>query len=108
MTTIMWNGIRTDAQEGMTAETITLKGYNGDNINAYSSRLAGNGPFGGLVLVHHAPGWDEFYREFARRLTQHGYMVVCPNLYFRAGHGTPEEVAANIRGQGGVPDDSVV
>jgi carboxymethylenebutenolidase len=31
-----------------------------------------------------------------------------PNLYERAGHGTPDDVAAIIRGAGGVPDDQVV
>jgi len=104
----MWNQLQTDAYEGMIAETIPLKGYNGDIINAYFSRPIGAGPFGGIVLVHHMPGWDEFYREFARRFTQHGYVVVCPNLYFRFGHGTPEDVTAKVRGEGGVPDDSVV
>lgn len=104
----MWNSFRTDAYEGMLAETISLKGYNGDLINAYFSRPLGAGPFGGVVLVHHAPGWDEFYRETARRLTAHGYVVLCPNLYCRAGHGTPDDVAAMIRGGGGVPDDSVM
>ena len=104
----MWNQLQTDAYEGMIAETTTLKGYNGDVVNAYFTRPIGNGPFGGIVLVHHMPGWDEFYREFARRFSQHGYIVVCPNLYQRFGHGTPEDMAAKARGEGGVPDDSVV
>ncbi len=104
----MWNQFQTDQYEGMIAETTTLKGYNGDLINAYYSRPIGDGPFGGIVLVHHMPGWDEFYREFARRFTNHGYIVVCPNLYQRFGHGTPEDMAAKVRGEGGVPDASVV
>ena len=29
------------------------------------------------------PGWDEFYQEFARRLANHGYNVICPDLYCR-------------------------
>lgn len=104
----MWNQFRTDAYEGMLAETITLKGHNGDQINAYFGRPLGPGPYPGIVLVHHMPGWDEFYREFARRFAQHGYSVVCPNLYFRAGHGTPDDVAAQARSQGAFSDDSVV
>ncbi|MBI4340203.1 MAG: dienelactone hydrolase family protein [Chloroflexi bacterium] len=104
----MWNQFRTDAYEGMLAETITMKGYNGDLINAYFTRPLGPGPFPGIVLVHHLPGWDELYREMARRFAQHGYAVICPDLYHRFGHGTPEEVAAKARGAGGVPDVSVV
>ncbi len=81
---------------------------NGDLINAYFSRPLGLGPYPGIVLVNHLPGWDEFYRETARRFSQHGYVAICPNLFYRFGHGMPEEVAARARGQGGVSDDSVV
>jgi carboxymethylenebutenolidase len=104
----MWNQLRTDQYEGMLAETMTFTGYNGDMVNSYFTRPLGPGPFPGIVLIHHMPGWDELYREIARRFTQHGYIVICPNLYYRFGHGTPEEVSARVRGQGGVPDDSVV
>ncbi len=104
----MWNQFKTDAYEGLLAETVSIKGYKGDIINAYMARPLGPGPFPGIVLVHHLPGWDEFYRETARRFAHHGYVVLCPNMFFRFGHGTPEEVAARGRAQGGVPDDSVV
>ena len=104
----MWNQFRTDSYEAMLAETTTITGYNGELINAYLTRPLGMGPYPGIVLVHHLPGWDEFYRETARRFSQHGYVVICPNLYDRFGHGTPEEVAATARGAGGVADDSVV
>ena len=98
----------TDQYEGMLAETIPLHGYNGDVINAYFARPLGAGPFPGVVLVHHMPGWDEWYREAAHRFAYHGYLALSPNLYFRAGHGTVEDVAARVRGQGGVPDDQAV
>jgi len=104
----MWNQFRTDEYEGMFAETIGFAGYNGDKIDSYLSRPLGPGPFPGIVLIHHMPGWDELYREIGRRFTQHGYVVVCPNLYCRFGHGTPEEMSARVREQGGVSDDSVV
>jgi carboxymethylenebutenolidase len=103
----MWNQFRTDAYEGMLAETVVISGYNGDLINAYLARPLGPGPFPAIVLVHHLPGWDELYREMARRFAQHGYVAICPNLYFRLGHGSPEEVAARARAEG-VSDDSVV
>jgi carboxymethylenebutenolidase len=104
----MWNQFRTDQYEAMLAETMSFAGYNGDLINAYFARPLGPGPFPGIVLIHHMPGWDELYREIADRFARHGYSVVCPNLYFRFGHGTPEEMAARAREQKGVADDIVV
>ena len=87
---------------------ITYPGGNGDEIHAWLARLGGDGPAPGIVAVHHLPGWDEFYREFAERLARHGYIVICPDLYCRFGHGTPDDVAASVRSQGRVRDDSVV
>ncbi|MEZ4643620.1 MAG: dienelactone hydrolase family protein [Chloroflexota bacterium] len=43
-----------------------------------------------------------------RKFAHHGYAALSPNLYYRAGHGTPEDVAAKVRGEGGVADDQVV
>ena len=104
----MWNQFRTDEYQGMLAETITIAGYNGDLIHTYFSRPMGKGPFPGIVLIAHLPGWDEFYRETCRRFAQHGYLAICPDIYCRFGHGTPDEVAALARSKGGVSDDSVV
>lgn len=104
----MWNKIRTDEYEGMLAETITMAGHNGEPVSAYFSRPLGKGPFPGIILVPHMPGWDEFCRETARRFSQHGYLTVCPDIYCRFGHGYPEEVAAKARDAGGVSDDSVM
>jgi carboxymethylenebutenolidase len=108
MTMTMWNQFDTKGKDGLTAEVTEIKGYNGDSINAYYARPAGAGPFPGIVLVHHLPGWDEFYRETTRRFAHHGYLTICPNLYSRAGAGSPDDVAAKVRGEGGVSDDSVV
>jgi carboxymethylenebutenolidase len=98
----------TEQYEGMLAETVVLPGYHADLINAYFARPLGKGPFPGMVLVHHMPGWDEWYRFATRYFAEHGYASLCPNLYFREGHGTPEDVAARVRGAGGVADDQVV
>jgi carboxymethylenebutenolidase len=98
----------TNMYEGMLAETVSMQGANGDTINAYYARPLGAGPFPGMVIVHHMPGWDEWYREVARKFAHHGYATISPNLYFRAGHGTPEDVAAKVRGAGGIPDDQAV
>lgn len=104
----MWNQFRTDDYQGMLAETTSIPGDNGDLIHAYVSRPLGEGPFPGVVLIPHMPGWDEFYREAARRFTQHGYLAVCPDIYCRFGHGTPEEISGKARSGGGVPDASVM
>jgi carboxymethylenebutenolidase len=104
----MWNQFSTDAPDGITTQVITYPGGNGDAIHAYVARPTGAGPVPGVVAVHHMPGWDEFYREFADRLARHGYNVICPDLYCRFGHGTPDDIAAEVRSQGGVHDDSVV
>jgi len=98
----------TDMYEGMIAETVMINGHGGDPINAYSARPLGSGPFPGVVLIHHLPGWDELYREFTRKFAHHGYAAISPNLYYRSGHGTPDDVAAKVRGEGGVSDDQVV
>jgi carboxymethylenebutenolidase len=99
---------RTDQYEGMIAETVTITGHNGDAIHAYFSRPVGPGPYPGVVWIHHMPGWDEWSKEAARKLTYHGYAVIEPDLYCRAGHGSPQDVAAKVRAEGGVPDAQVV
>ena len=104
----MFNQIRTDEYEGMLAETVTMQGYGGDRIRAYFSRPLGEGPYPGVILIPHMPGWDEMNREVARRLTHHGFVTICPNIFERFGHGLPTEVAGMAREQGGVPDDSVM
>src|SRR3990167_1816091 len=98
---------QTNQYEGMLAETVTMQGHKGDAINAYVARPLGSGPFPGMVVIHHAPGWDEWYRECTRRFAHHGYVSISPNLYFRDGHGTAEDVAAKVRAAGGAPDARV-
>lgn len=98
----------TDVYQGMLAETIPLTGAGGDVINAYFARPLGPGPFPGVVLIHHMPGWDDWYFEATRTFAAHGYAALAPNLYARAGHGMPDDVAAKVRAGGGVPDDQAV
>ncbi len=100
--------VATDVYEGMLAETVTHPGAGGDLITAYYARPLGDGPFPGVILVHHMPGWDEWYREATRKFAAHGFLALSPNLYHRAGHGTPEDVAAKVRALGGVADDQVM
>lgn len=104
----MWNSYSTAGPVGITAEIITIPGGDGGETHAYHARPNTDAPVPGIVLVHHMPGWDEFYQETAERLARHGYEVICPDLYCRFGHGTPDDVAAKVRSEGGVRDDSVV
>lgn len=103
----LWNSYDTAGQDGMSATVTQIKGANGDQIHAYVARPEGTARRGGVVLIHHMPGWDEIYREFTRRFAQHGYDAICPDLYCRAGHGKPDEVAQKVRADGGVPDQQV-
>ncbi len=104
----MWNSFNTAAHRGISAEITTYAAGGGDLVHAYVARPEGDGPFPGIVLVHHLPGWDELYQEFARRFASHGYTTISPDLYCREGHGTPDDIAAKVRAEGGVADDRVV
>ena len=103
-----WDSLDTADMDGVSAEVIEIAADGGDRIHAYVARPKGAGPFPGVVLVHHMPGWDELYREFTRRFAQHGYTAICPDLYCRDGHGKPDEVSAKVRAGGGAPDKRVV
>ena len=96
------------AYEGMIAEIISINGDKNEPISAYVARPLGAGPFPGMVLLHHAPGWDEWYREATRKFAHHGYAAISHNLYHRAGEGKADDVAAKVRAEGGVPDAQVI
>ncbi len=93
---------------GMTCANVTIKGDGGTPITAYTAKPEGKGPFPGVVLIHHLPGWSEYYIETTRRFAHHGFMAICANLYERAGDGNPDDVAAKVRADGGIPDAQMV
>ena len=94
--------------EGMLAETVRIRGHNGDEIDGYLARPLGAGPIPGVVLIHHMPGWDEGSKEMVRKFAYHGYACISPNLHYREGPGDLDDVVAAVRGAGGVPDDRFV
>ncbi len=94
--------------EGMIAETVTVRGHGGDDIEAYYARPLGGGPFPGVVVIHHMPGWDEWTRAVTHKFALHGYAAISPHLYHRSGPGSPDDVAARARAAGGVADDQVM
>jgi carboxymethylenebutenolidase len=95
--------------EALTAETIGITGHGGDEIEAYLARPHGAGPFGGVVVIHHMPGYDSSTKEIVRKFAAHGYAALMPNLYCRDAPGAaPDDAAAAARAQGGVPDERLV
>ena len=94
----------------MNAETVTIRGDGGDEIEAYLAQpVGGDGPFGGVVVIHHMPGYDRSTKEVARRFAAEGYIAVMPNLYHREAPGAaPDDAAAAARALGGVPDQRLV
>ncbi|WP_329459713.1 dienelactone hydrolase family protein [Streptomyces sp. NBC_01497] len=95
--------------DAVLAETITITGHGGDAIEAYSARPMAAGPLGGVVVIHHMPGYDAPSKEIVRRFAAEGYAAVCPNLYSREAPGAePDDAAAAARAAGGVPDERLV
>jgi len=92
----------------MTVETVSISGHNGDKISAYVARPQGAGKFPGVVLIHHNPGWDEWYCEATRKFAHHGYAAISHNLFQRAGEGRSDDVAAKVRAEGGIPDAQAI
>jgi carboxymethylenebutenolidase len=95
--------------DALQAETVEITGHGGDRLEAYLARPLDPAPRGGVVVIHHMPGYDEQTKEITRNFAAHGYLAVCPNLYSREAPGaSPDDAAAAARAQGGVPDDRLV
>jgi carboxymethylenebutenolidase len=93
----------------LSARTIRITGHGGDEIEAYEARPDHPPRRGGVVVIHHMPGYDRETKEIVRRFAEMGYDAVCPNLYWREAPGAaPDDAAATARAQGGVPDERLV
>lgn len=91
------------------AETVQLTGSGGAQIEGYAARPLADTRRGGVVVIHHLPGYDRETKEFVRRFADAGYDAVCPNLYSRVGTDvSPDDAAAAVRADGGVPDEQVM
>src|SRR6201995_3166605 len=101
--------ISATATGSLTATTITVAGHGDDQIEAYLARPEGGTTRGGVVVIHHLPGYDRATKEIVRRFAELGYDAICPNLYWReAPNAAPDDAAAVARAQGGVPDARLV
>jgi carboxymethylenebutenolidase len=95
--------------DAMRAETVMIEGHQGDQIEAYAARPIADTPVGGVVVIHHMPGYDQATKEMVRRFAANGYAAVCPNLYWRDAPGaSPDDAAAVVRAAGGVPQDRLL
>jgi carboxymethylenebutenolidase len=93
----------------MMAETVTVTGHGGDDIEAYFARPLGPGPFPGVVVIHHMPGFDRATKEMVRTFAVYGYSAICPNLFHRYAPGaSAADAAAAAFEAGGVPDDQCI
>src|SRR4051794_22774709 len=91
------------------AQTTYLTGHRGAEIEAYLATPTHDGRRGGMVFIHHLPGYDRETKEMVRRAADAGYDAICPNLYSRVGRDvSPDDAAAEVRAAGGVPDEQVV
>jgi carboxymethylenebutenolidase len=95
--------------ESLSAGTVRIAGHGGDEIEAYLARPADEGARGGVVVIHHMPGYDRATKEIVRRFAELGYDGLCPNLYCREAPGAaPDDAAATARARGGVPDERLI
>jgi carboxymethylenebutenolidase len=93
----------------LSAQTLQITTTNGDEIEAYAAIPAGDGPRGGVVVIHHLPGYDEATKEMARRFAAMGLNAVCPNLYWRQAPGAaPDDASATVRASGGLADEQLL
>src|ERR1700736_3783625 len=91
--------------DAMLADNVTIRGDGGDEIAPSMARPTSQGPHGGVVVIHHMPGYDAPTKEIARTFAVHGYNAIMPNLYHRDAPGaSPDDAAAAARAPGGGPD----
>lgn len=96
-------------KEDLTARTVTIAGDRGDEIQAYLAQPLDEVFRGGVVVIHHMPGYDRGTKEITRHFAEMGYDAICPNLYWReAPNAAPDDAAAAARAQGGVPDSRLL
>jgi carboxymethylenebutenolidase len=95
--------------DSLTAQTVRVPGHGEDEIEAYLARPDGDSARGGVVVIHHMPGYDRATKEITRRFAELGYDAICPNLYWREAPGAaPDDAAAVARASGGIADEQLI
>ena len=85
--------------ESLCAETIRISGHDDDEIEAYIARPTSDDSRGGVVVIHHMPGYDRATKEITRRFAELGYDAICPNLYWRQLRAPPRMTRPRRRGR---------
>jgi carboxymethylenebutenolidase len=102
-------GTNAPAVDAITAGTIRIAGDGGDEIEAYEARPLAPGSRGGVVVIHHRPGYDAASKEIVRTFAVLGFNAICPNLFWRDAPGaSPDDAAAASRAVGGVSDERLI
>src|SRR4051794_7824254 len=87
--------------DSLSAQSALITGDQGDQVEAYLARPPDEGSRGGVVVIHHLPGYDRATKEIVRRFAELGYDAICPNLHWREAPGAaPGDAAAPARAQG--------
>src|ERR1700754_5158116 len=95
-------------RNAMQAGLVTITGAGGDEIDAYLAHPVDGPPAGGVVVIHHMPGWDDASKEIVRRFATWGYAAISPNLHHRDAPGAaPDDAAAPSPANGGASDGQV-
>ena len=104
------SGMQIVMTNAISAGTVHYSAGDGADIEAYLAVPQDEAPRGGIVLIHHLPGYDEATREYARTFAVHGYNAIVPNLYSREGGPgvSHEDAAAAVRANGGVSDEQLL
>jgi carboxymethylenebutenolidase len=96
-------------RNALQAGLVTITGAGGDEIDAYLAHPVDGPPAGGVVVIHHMPGWDEGTKEIVRRFASWGYAAISPNLHHRDAPGAAsDDAAAASRANGGVSNEQLV
>ncbi|OAI43744.1 hypothetical protein AYO38_02410 [bacterium SCGC AG-212-C10] len=91
-----------------TTEHITLKGHDGDEIEAYVARPSDPENRPGVVVIHHLPGWDAWTREIVRKFADAGYNAISPHLFSRWLPGSEADLRKKAFQTWGPPDPTVM
>jgi len=92
--------------DAIIAATTTIRGHNGEEIEAYFARPVDGDAQPSVVVIHHMPGYDRASKEIVRTFAVYGYAALMPNLFHRYAPGAKAaDAAAAARDAGGVPDE---
>jgi carboxymethylenebutenolidase len=88
-------------------EQVTLA-TGGEQMPAFVSRPAGNGPAPAILIISDVFGASPFYQEMAGRLANEGYLALLPDLFHRVGPLPEQTLEAAVQRMGRLTDDLLI